>query len=126
MGSSTATTRRLMLADKDSDVSICDSMREVSYLNELKLAMRALCKEAQFILPWNTSFNAIDGFLHSSNYANAKLNSSANRLQVLTDLINYMLGLNAATWVQKDNFLTSGEIKNIWAKGVRIPPSFST
>jgi hypothetical protein len=116
MGSSTAATRRLTLADNDSAVSIGDSMREVSDLNELKLAMRALCRAAQLILPWNMSFNAIDGFLHTSNYANAELNGRANRPQILTDFINYVLGLNAAAWVQKDDFLSSGEIKNIWAE----------
>jgi len=116
MGSSTAATRRLTLADNDCAVSIGDSMREVSDLNELKLAMRALCRAAQFILPWNMSFNAIDGFLHSSNYANAELNGRTNRPQILTDFINYVLGLNAAAWVQKDDFLSSGEIKNIWAE----------
>jgi hypothetical protein len=98
-------------------------MREVSYLNELKLAMRALCRVAQFILPWNMSLNAIDGFLHISNYANAELNGSANKPQVLTDFINYMLGLNAATWVQKDDFLTSGEIKNIWTEWLGSHPA---
>ncbi len=116
MGSSTAATRRLTLADNDSAFSIGDSMREVSDLNELKLAMRAPCRAAQFILPWNMSFNAIDGFLHSSNYANAELNGRANRPQILTDFINYVLCLNAAAWVQKDDFLSSGEIKNIWAE----------
>ncbi len=85
MGRSTAATRRLTLADNDIAVSICDIMREVSYLNELKLAMRALCRAAQFILPWNMSFNAIEGYRHSSNYANAELNGgSANKLQALT------------------------------------------
>ncbi len=89
----------MTLADNDSAVSICDSMREVSYLNELKLAMRALCRAAQFILPWNMYFSAIDSFLHSSNYANAELSGCANTPQVLTDFINYMLGLNAAAGV---------------------------
>ncbi len=59
---------------------------------------------------------------HSSNYANVELKGRADRPQILTDFINYMLGLNAATWVQKDDFLTSGEIKNIWSLGSQ-PPS---
>jgi len=92
-------------------------MREVSYLNELKLAMRALCRAAQFNFPWIMSFNAIDSFLHSSSYANAeRLTIAPTDHKVLMDFNNYMLGLNAATWVQKDDILTSGEIKNIWAK----------
>ena len=116
MGSSTAATKRLTLADNDSSISIGDSMREVSDLNELRLAVRAMCRAAQLILPWNMSFNAIDGFLQSSNYAYADLNGRSNRAQILTDFINYVLGLNAAAWVQKDDFLTSGEIKTIWSE----------
>ncbi len=68
-------------------------MREVSYLNELKLAMRALCRAAQFILPWNMSFNAIDGFLHSSNYA------STERLTVTLTHRRFSRILSTTCWV---------------------------
>jgi hypothetical protein len=116
MGSSTGGTRRLTLADNDNTVSIGDNMREVTDLNELKLAVRAMCRTAQLVLPWNMAYNAIDGFLHSSNYAYTELNGRANRAQLLTDFINYVLGLNAAAWVQKEDFLSSGEIKTIWGE----------
>jgi hypothetical protein len=116
MGSSTGATKRLTLADGDRSVSIGDNMKEVSDMNEFKLAVRAMCKAAQLILPWNMSFNAIDGFLHSSNYGNAELNGRSNRAQILTDFVNYILGLNAAAWVQKEDFLTSGEVKTIWGE----------
>jgi hypothetical protein len=116
MGSSTAATKRLTLADGDRSVSIGDNMREVSDMNELKLAVRAMCRAAQLILPWNMSFNAIDGFLHTSNYGHTDLNGRPNRAQILTDFVNYVLGLNAAAWVQKEDFLTSGEIKTIWGE----------
>jgi len=41
MGSCTGATSRLTLADNDNTVSISDNTREVSDLNELKLAVRA-------------------------------------------------------------------------------------
>jgi hypothetical protein len=88
----------------------------VSDMNEFKLAVRAMCRAAQLILPWNMAFNAIDGFLHSSNYGNTELSGRSNRAQILTDFVNYVLGLNAAAWVQKEDFLTSGEVKLIWGE----------
>ncbi len=65
MGSSTGATRRLTLADNDNTVSIGDNMREVSDLNELKLAVRGMCRTAKLVLPWDMAYNATDGFLHS-------------------------------------------------------------
>jgi hypothetical protein len=62
------------------------------------------------------AYNAIDGFLRSSNYGMAELNGRANRATILTEFINYVLGLSAAAWIQKEDFLTSGEIKNIWGE----------
>jgi len=116
MGSSTGATKRLTLADGDRSVNIGDNMREVVDLNEMKLAVRAMCRAVQLIMWWNSSYNAIDGFLHNSNYAFTELNGRSNRAAILSDFINYILGLNAAAWVQKEDFRTSGEIKTIWGE----------
>jgi hypothetical protein len=116
MSSSTGATRRLTLADGNSSVNIGENLKEISDLNELKLAVRAMCRAAQLILPWNASYNAIDGFLHTTNYGYADLNGRSNRAQILTEFINYILGLNAAAWVQKEDFHTSGEIKTLWTE----------
>jgi hypothetical protein len=116
MGSQTGASRRLTLADGDRSVNIGDNMKEVSDLNEMRLAVRAMCRTAQLVMPWNMSYNAIDGFLHNSNYGYAELNGRSNRAALLTDFVNYVLGLNAAAWVQKEDFLTSGEIKTIWGE----------
>jgi hypothetical protein len=117
MGSQGGATKRLSLADGNRSVAIGDNMKEVSVRNEMRLAVRAMCKTAQLVMPWNMmAYNAIDGFLHNSNYAFAELNGRSNRATILTDFVNYILGLNAAAWVQKEDFLTSGEIKTIWGE----------
>jgi len=116
MTSSTGATKRLTLADGNSSVDIGDSMKEVSDMNELKLAVRAMCRAASLILPWNMAYNAIDGFLHMSNYGHADLGGRSNRAQILTEFINYILGLNATAWVQKEDFHTSGDIKTLWSE----------
>jgi hypothetical protein len=117
MGSQTGATKRLSLADGDRSVTIGDNMKEVSDLNEMRLAVRAMCRTAQLVMPWNMAYNAIDGFLHNRNYAFAELTGRSNRAAILTAFVNYVLGLNAAAWVQKEDFLTSGEIRPSGANG---------
>jgi hypothetical protein len=91
-------------------------MKEVSGLNEIRLTVRAMCRTAQLVMPWNMAYNGMEGFLHNSNYAFAEFNRRSNRAAILNDFVNYILGLNAAAWVQKEDFLTSGEIKTIWGE----------
>jgi hypothetical protein len=117
VGSQTGATKRLSLADRDRSVTLGDNMKEVSDLNEMRLAVRAMCRTAQLVMPWNMAYNAIDGFLHNRNYAFAELNGRSNRADILTFFVNYVLGLNAAAWVQKEDFLTSGEIRPSGANG---------
>ncbi len=99
MSSSMGATRRLSLADGSQAVNIGENLKEVTDLAELKLAVRTMCRAAQLILPWNMAYNAIDGFLHSSNYGMAELNGRANRATIQTEFIYYVLGLNAAAWI---------------------------
>jgi len=116
MSSSTGSTRKLSLADGDKSIHVGESMKEIADLNELQLAVRAMCRAAQFVQPWNQSFNAIDGFLQSSDWARAELSGRSNRAALLTDFINYVLGLNAHAWQQKEDFRSSGEIKILWGE----------
>jgi len=123
MSSSTGNTRKLSLADGDKSVSVGESMKEIADLEELKLAVRAMCRAAQFVQPWNQSFNAIDGFLQSSDWARAELSGRTNRTVLLVDFINYVLGLNAQAWQQKEDFRSSGEIKTLWGEWFGSRPS---
>jgi hypothetical protein len=124
MGSQTGATKRLSLADRDCSVTIGDNMKEVSDLNEMRLAVRAMCRTAQLVMPCNMAYNAINGFLQYRNYAFAELTGRSNRAAILTAFVNYILGLNAAAWVQKEDFLTSGEIKTIWSEWFGSRPAF--
>jgi hypothetical protein len=68
MGSQTGATKRLSLADGDWSVAIGDNMKEVSDRNGMRLAVRAMCRTAQLVMPWNMmAYNAIDSFHHNSN-----------------------------------------------------------
>ncbi len=78
MGSQTGATKRLSLADGDCSVTIGDNMKDVSDLNEMRLAVRAMYRTGQLVMPWNMAYNAIDGFLHNRNYAFAELSGRSN------------------------------------------------
>ena len=123
MSSSTGSTRRLSLADGDKSINVGESLKEISDLEELKLAVRAMCRAAQYAQPWNQSYNAIDGFLQSSNWASAELSGRSNRAVLLTDFVNYIMGLNAQSWQQMEDFRSSGEIKVLWGEWFGSRPS---
>jgi len=123
MASSTGNTKRLSLVDGERSINVGESLKEVTDLEELKLAVRAMCRAAQLALPWNQSFNAIEGFLHSSDWARAELSGRSNRAGLLADFVNYILGINAQAWQQKEDFKSSGEIKVLWSEWFSSRPA---
>jgi hypothetical protein len=116
IGGATSATKRLTLVDGDGAINVGENLKEISDMESFKHAVRALCRAAHFAMPWNFSFAALDGFLHSSNYCAAELSGRPDRASILVDFSNYILGLNAAAWQQKEPFNTSGEIKTQWSE----------
>jgi hypothetical protein len=88
--------RKFTIADDDGAVSVGEHMKEITEMNALQHAMRALCGLTRLIMPWNLSYCAIDGFLYSSNYGVAELGNDPLRVQKLVKFVNYALGMNAA------------------------------
>lgn len=108
---STGSTRRLTLADSDGGINVGEQLSEIANLEELKLAMRALCVASMLATPWNHSFFAIDGGLHLINYGANELGGYPNRVGELVKFINHIILLNANAWTQKRPFLTAAEIR---------------
>jgi hypothetical protein len=123
IGGATSATKRLTLADGDGVINVGENLKEVSDMETFKHAIRSMCRAAQFVMPWNFSFAAIDGFLNSSNYCAADLSGRPDRAPILVDFINYILGLNAAAWQQKEPFHTSGDIKTQWSEWFGSQPA---
>ena len=109
--SSTGSTRRLTLADTDGGINVGEHLKEITDLEELKLAMRALCMASLLATPWNHSFFAVDGGLHLINYGAHELAGFPNRAETLVKFINHIFELNAIAWTQKKPFLTAAEIR---------------
>ena len=95
VGNSTSSNKRLTLADTDGVINVGDSMQEIADMADFQTALRAVSKAASFAIPWNHSFNAIEGFLHASNFCAAELANRPNRAALLTAFVNHVFGINA-------------------------------
>jgi hypothetical protein len=120
--------RKFTLADDDGAISVGEHMKEITEMNTLQHAMRALCGLTRIIMPWNFSFEAIHGFLFATNFGLPELKDDPLRVQKLVRFINYVLGVNAAAWKREEHFLTCGQLKQefgTWlqcqASGALIP-----
>jgi hypothetical protein len=116
MGTATAGTKRLTLADGEAAINVGEHLKEIVHMEEFKHAIRALGKAMAMALPWNRSIDAIDGWLHNSNYGLADLNGRPDRVPLLVDFVNYALSLNANAWQQREPFLGTGDIKTLWGE----------
>jgi hypothetical protein len=103
--------RKFTLADDDGAISVGEHMKEITEMNTLQHAMRALCGLTRIIMPWNFSFEAIHGFLFATNFGLPELKDDPLRVQKLVRFINYVLGVNAAAWQREEHFLTCGALK---------------
>ncbi len=90
-------------------------------LADLKIAMRAMKAATSYVMPWNKSIDALDGFLHQNNFCNLETGHLEKRAQLLTQFIDYVLGQNAERWRDEEPFLTCGDLKTAWSAffGVR-------
>ena len=95
LGTSTGNTRRLTLAGDEDGISIGEHLKEVEDLDELQQAMLVLCYAAHLVMPWNQSFDAIQGFLRSSKWCQDDLLGNPRRAATITKFINHVIQLNA-------------------------------
>jgi hypothetical protein len=103
--------RKFTLADDDGAISVGEHMKEITEMNTLQHAMRALCGLTRIIMPWNFSFEALHGFLFATNFGLPELKDDPLRVPKLVRFINYVLGVNAAAWQREETFLTCGALK---------------
>jgi hypothetical protein len=87
---------------------------DINELGEFKLALRTLRTAASFVQPWNYSFQAIEGFMHQTQYCQAELAGLDKRAALLTQFVDYCLGQNADRWRDAEPFLSTGELKTSW------------
>jgi hypothetical protein len=93
MATATAGTKRLILADQEAAINVGEQLKEIIHMEEFKHAIRAVGRAMAMALPWNRSIDAIDGWLHNSNYELADLNRRPDRVPL--HFGNYVFNLNA-------------------------------
>ena len=114
VGNSTSSNKRLTLADTDGVINVGDSMQEIADMADFQTALRAVSKAASFAIPWNHSFNAIEGFLHASNFCAAELANRPKRAALLTAFVNHVFGINAKKWSSGMVFLGADDLRSCW------------
>jgi hypothetical protein len=92
-----------------------DELLEVADLGEFKLALRALRTAGQFVMPWNYSFLALEGFLLQTDFCKAELLGDDRPAATLTQFVDFILQTNADRWRDSLGFLTTGELAAYWA-----------
>jgi hypothetical protein len=64
-------------------------------INEFKLALRALRTAMQFVMPWNMSMLALEGYFLQTNYCSSDLANVEKKAWFLNKFSDYVLSLNA-------------------------------
>jgi hypothetical protein len=92
-----------------------DGDEDFNDVAEFKLAIRAMRTAMQFVMPWNLSVLALEGFFFQTNFCGSDLANVEKRAWFLTKFADYVISLNADRWRDSEPFLTTGELKGIWS-----------
>jgi hypothetical protein len=84
-------------------------------IGEFKLALRAMRTAMAFVMPWNFSIMALEGFFLQSNYCAQDLANVERKAWILTKFCDYALSQNADRWRDAEPFLSTGDLKSAWA-----------
>jgi hypothetical protein len=84
-------------------------------LGELKLAVRAAREAMSYVMPWNKSIAALEGFLLKTDYCKADLQGLERPGLILSQFIDYCLGENTNRWRGQEEFLKAGDLPAVWA-----------
>ncbi len=124
MGTATAGMKRLTLADGEAAINVGKHLREIVHMEEFKHAIRAAGRAMSMALTWNRSIDALDGWLHNSNYAFADLNGRPDQVSLLVNFTNYVFSPNTNAWQQWERFLRTGDIKMLWGEWFGSRPAY--
>jgi hypothetical protein len=84
-------------------------------VSEFKLALRVLRTAVSFVMPWNYSILALEGFFFQSNFCCQDLAKVGRRAWVLSRFTDYVIAQNGYSWRDGEPFLSAGDLKAVWA-----------
>jgi hypothetical protein len=100
-------------ASKASDSG--EDFKDITELGEFQLALRVAREALSFVHPWNKSISALEGFLIQADYCKMDLASVDKPGVVLTQFCDYIFGENADRWRGHLPFLSTGDLRSVWA-----------
>jgi hypothetical protein len=89
---------------------------------EFTLALRTMRVAAQFAVPWNFSFVALENYLLNRDFCRDELKNDPNPARTLVQFCDFVLGENANHWRDGDGFLTTGELQSYWDNFIGARP----
>ncbi len=97
-----------------SSVSFGEEQKEMQNVGEFKLALRAVRTAMSFALPWNFSVQALEGFMHISDFCSKDMAGETKPALVLSQFCDFIFGENAKRWRGKEPFVAQGEMRSYW------------
>ena len=93
---------------------------------DFKLALRALRTAAAFVMPWNMSILALEGFYFQTNFCSTDLANVDKKSWYLVKFTDFVLHQNGDRWRDSEPFYTTGELKTAWAGFFGSQPQATT
>jgi hypothetical protein len=92
-----------------------EDFKDIIELGEFQLAIRVAREAMSFVHPWNKSIAALEGFLVQADFCKADLVGVDKPGAILSQFCDYVFGENADRWRGHLPFLTTGDLRSVWA-----------
>jgi hypothetical protein len=91
-----------------------EDLIDFAEVGEFIVALRAMRSAMAFVMPWNMSVAALEGFLINTRFCKDELGSLEKQASILTSFTDYVLSENANRWRNIEPFITHGELRAVW------------
>jgi hypothetical protein len=91
-----------------------DELVDFAEVGEFVVALRAMRSAMAFVMPWNMSIAALEGFLINTRFCKDELSGLERQASILTSFTDYVLSKNANRWRNIEPFISHGELRAVW------------
>jgi hypothetical protein len=91
-----------------------DELVDFAEVGEFVVALRAMRSAMAYVMPWNMSVAALEGFLTNTRFCRDELGNLEKQASILTSFTDYVLSENANRWRNIEPFITHGELRSVW------------
>jgi hypothetical protein len=91
-----------------------DDLIDFAEVGEFIVALRAMRSAMAFLMPWNMSVAALEGFLINTRFCKDELGGLEKQASILISFTDYVLSENANRWRNIEPFITHGKLRAVW------------